>query len=94
MIKYFDIDNSNDMVIATSGSNYINYNRIISSTTFPYTVIESKTYRDPVSSTTRKLYALYIIDLNNLVSLIYDSDPSSLNTDLAKINFFTLSISY
>ncbi len=94
MIKYFDIDNSNDMVIATSGSNYINYNRIISSTTFPYTVIESKTYRDPASSTTRKLYALYIVDLNNLVSLIYDSDPSSLNTDLAKINFLTQSISY
>lgn len=94
MIKYFEIDNSNDMVIATSGRYYVNYNRIISSTTFPYTVIDSKTYRDPEYSSTRKLYAIYIIDLNNLVSLIYDSDPSSLTTDLAKINFLTQSISY
>ena len=31
MIKYLQIDGSTDMVIATSGNNYINYNRIISS---------------------------------------------------------------
>ncbi len=38
MIKYLQIDSSTDMVIATSGSSYINYNRIISSSTSPYSV--------------------------------------------------------
>jgi hypothetical protein len=85
MIKYIEIDEWTDMVIATSGSNYINYNRIISSSTSPYQVSNSQTFRDPTSSTTRILYALYIIDQNNAVSLIYDI--SSFYTDLAKINF-------
>jgi hypothetical protein len=83
MIKYIEIDESTDMVIATSGSNYINYNQIISSSSSPYHVSNSQTFRDPTSSTTRILYALYIIDQNNAVSLIYDGS----NTDLAKINF-------
>jgi hypothetical protein len=73
------------MVIATSGSTYINFNLVISSTTSPYSVLDSKTFRDPAASTSRKLYALYIIDLNNAVSLIYDNTFSY--TDLAKINF-------
>jgi hypothetical protein len=85
MIKYKEIDESTDMVIATSGYSYINYNIIISSSTSPYSVSDSKTFRDPTSSTTRSLYALYIIDLNNAVSLIYDS--TSGYTDFAKINF-------
>jgi hypothetical protein len=38
MIKYKEIDESTDMVVATSGSNYINYNLIISSSTSPYSV--------------------------------------------------------
>jgi hypothetical protein len=38
MIKYIEIDESTDMVIAISGSNYINYNRIISSSSSPYQV--------------------------------------------------------
>ena len=87
MIKYKEIDESTDMVIATSGYTRINYNRIISSSTSPYSVLDTKTFRDPTSSTTRSLYALYIIDLNNAVSLIYDS--TSRYTDLAKINFLT-----
>jgi hypothetical protein len=71
------------MVIATSGYPFINYNRIISSRTSPYPVLDTKTFRDTVSSTVRELYALYIIDLNNAVSLLYDGSY----TDLAKINF-------
>jgi hypothetical protein len=85
MIKYIEIDEWTDMVIATSGSNYINYNRIISSSTSPYQVSNSQTFRDPTSSTDRKLSALYIIDQNNTVSLIYDASAGY--TELAKINF-------
>jgi hypothetical protein len=73
MIKYKEIDESTEMVIATSGWNYINYNRIISSSTSPYQVSNSQTFRDPASSITRSLYALYIIDQNNAISLIYDT---------------------
>ncbi len=75
------------MIIATSGSTYINYNRIISSTSSTYSVdiSRSKTFRDPTSSAARSLQALYIIDLNNSVSLIYDS--STKNAHIATINF-------
>ena len=41
MIKYLQIDASTDMVIATSGYGYINYNRIISSSASPYSVSSS-----------------------------------------------------
>ena len=41
MIKYKEIDASTDMVIATSGNSYINYNRILSSSTSPYSVQSS-----------------------------------------------------
>jgi hypothetical protein len=91
MIKYKEIDESTNMVIATSGSTRINYNRIISSSTSPYSVLDTKTFRDTVSPTGRELYAIYIIDLNNAVSLIYDTVDL---TFLAKINFLTQSISY
>jgi hypothetical protein len=94
MIKYKEIDESTDMVIATSGNSYINYNRIISSSTSPYSVLDTKTFRDPTSLSTRRLFALYIIDLNNAVSLIYDSTSTSRYTDLAQINFLTQSITY
>jgi hypothetical protein len=48
MIKYKQIDAATDMVIATSGELYINYNRIIHSSSSPYSVdtASSKTYRD------------------------------------------------
>ena len=73
------------MIIATSGSTYINYNRIILSTNSPFTVSEAKTFRDPSASSTRLLRALYIIEKNKAVSLIYDT--SGFLTDLATIDF-------
>ncbi len=80
------------MIIATSGLQYINYNRIISSSITPFPVSESKTFRDPTPSQSRRLYGLYIIDQDNAVSLIYDT--TSKYTDLASINFQNISISY
>jgi hypothetical protein len=47
MIKYKEIDESTDMVVATSGSSLINYNIIISSSNSPYPVLDTKTFRDP-----------------------------------------------
>jgi hypothetical protein len=91
MIKYKQIDAATDMVIATSGSSYINYNLIIHSTspstTPPYSVdtVRSKTFRDPTASSTRRLCGLYIIDLDNAVSFIWDT--SSGLSELATINF-------
>ena len=38
MIKYKEIDGATDMIIATAGSNTIDYNRIISSSISPYSV--------------------------------------------------------
>ncbi len=75
------------MIIATSGSTHINYNIIISSTSSTYSVdiSSSKTFRDPTGDAARRLQALYIIDLNNSVSLIYDSRNTY--TDIATINF-------
>ena len=73
MIKYKQIDAATDMVIATSGLLYINYNRIIHSSSSPYTVLTGAyTYRDSTANSARKLYALYIIDVENAVSLIHD----------------------
>ena len=91
MIKYKQIDAATDMVIATSGSTYINYNRIIHSTnpssTPPYSfdTLRSKTFRDPTPSSYRKLYGLYIIDEDNAVSFIWDN--SSLLSEFATIKF-------
>ena len=72
MIKYKQIDAATDMVIATSGSSYINYNRIIHSNSSPYPVGSTVTFRHPAGNNARSLYALYIIDVDNVVSLIYD----------------------
>ncbi len=41
MIKYYEIDTSTDLVIATSGNSYINYNCIISSSASAYSVLSS-----------------------------------------------------
>jgi hypothetical protein len=83
MIKYKQIDPATDMVIATSGSQYINYNRIIHSSSSPYSVLSTKTFRDPSADFNRKLNALYIIGVDNAVSLIvYGTD-----TYLATIKF-------
>jgi hypothetical protein len=80
------------MVVATSGYFHIKYNRIVSSTSFPYSVLSAEALRDPISSNARLLHGLYIIDLNHAVSLIFDR--SSQITDLASINFQARSISY
>lgn len=65
----------------------------MSSSISPFAVSESKSFRDfSLSSSSSKLYGLYIVDQNNSVSLIYDSINKF--TDLASINFYTLSISY
>jgi hypothetical protein len=92
MIKYKENNATTDIIIATSGDSFINYNLIISSSTSPYNVLESKTFRDPNSSSNRRLYALYIINLNNAVSLIWDTSTKYI--DLATINFLAPSISY
>jgi hypothetical protein len=83
-INYFEIDASTDMIVATSRNSFINYNRIISSSALPYSVKESKTYRD-TSSNSKILYALYVVDQNNVVSLLYDT--ASFYTELATVNF-------
>ena len=48
-IKYKEIDAATDLVIATSEHSHINYNRIIHSTTPPYSIntVSSKTLRNP-----------------------------------------------
>ena len=87
MIKYKEIDAVTDIVIATSGEYYINYNRIIHSSSSPYSVdtASSKTYRDPALNSNRILSGLYIIDMDNAVSLIWDC--STKLTYLATIKF-------
>ena len=80
------------MIIATSGDSYINYNRIISSSISPYSVSEIKTLREPTATSSLRLYGLYIIDQNNLVSLILHTSARS--TQLATINFLTEKISF
>jgi len=62
------------MVIATSGKgSSISYTRIISSSD-SYSVVyaDSKTYRDLKLGLTKKLKGLFIIDINNIVALIWD----------------------
>jgi hypothetical protein len=82
------------MIIATSGiDNSINYNRIISSTSSNSVVAaDSKTFRDTILLSTKRLRGLSIIDKDNLVALIWDS--STLKTDVATLNLATPSISY
>ena len=84
MIEYKQIDSATDMIIATSGYSYINYNRIIHSSSSLYSVGSTVTFRDPTVNSDRSLYALYIIDVDNAVSLIYDGTT---DTYLATIKF-------
>ncbi len=54
LIQYKNMGADLDMVIATSGGIYINYNVVISSSVSPYSIsTDSKTYRDPSPSTSR-----------------------------------------
>ncbi len=83
------------MVIAASGYGpSISYTRIISSTSSPYSVViaDSKTFRDSSLNWNKNLKGLFIIDVNNLVALIFDS--SNGKTDVATLNLGTSSVSY
>ncbi len=82
------------MVIAASGSSFINYNVVISSTSSPYSIESgsSKTYRDPTSSTSRYIRGLYIVSLTSARSLIHDT--STWLTDYATLDFSTALITY
>jgi hypothetical protein len=94
MIQYKVIDTVTDMIIATSGSGAsINYNRIIS-LTFSNSVVasESKTFRHTTLQSTKRLRGLFIVDKDNLVSLIYDT--STLKTDVATLSLATPSVTY
>jgi hypothetical protein len=81
------------MIIVTSGGNFINYNRIISSSSMSYSILPgTQGYKDPTSSSSREIRALFIIGLNNAVSLIYDTTNKW--TDLATIDFLTSTVTY
>jgi hypothetical protein len=60
------------MILATSGYDFIDYNRIISSIISPYTVNsdESKTFRDPNAYFDRRIRGLFIVDKNKALALI------------------------
>jgi hypothetical protein len=82
------------MIIATSGyGSTINYNRIISSTSSNSVVAaDSKTFRDTALPISKRLLGLFIIDKDNLVALIWDSN--SRTTDVATLNLATPSVTY
>jgi hypothetical protein len=84
------------MVIATSGKgSTINYNRIISSARPPsYSVFDSdtKTFRDAALTTTKRLRGFFIIDRDNLVSLVYDA--TTFKTDVATVSLSTVTVTY
>lgn len=93
LVQYKAIDALTDMVIATSGISYINYNRILSSSSSPYSLIAGYlAYKDPTPSFDREIRALYISDLQTALSLIYDMINKW--TDLATINFSLGTITY
>jgi hypothetical protein len=82
------------MIIATSGEgNSINYNRIISSTSSNSVVAaDSKTFIDTALPIAKRLKGLFIIDKDNLVALIWDSNSGL--TDVATLNLANPSITY
>ena len=82
------------MVIATSGEGRsISYTRIISSSD-SYSVVnaDSKTHRHSTLGSSKRPRGLFIIDMNNIVALIWDF--SSYQTDVATLNLATPSVSY
>jgi hypothetical protein len=86
-MAYKEIDASTDMVIATSGNSYINYNRIVSSSSSSYSVssTDSKAFRDPTSRSYWSSRGIYILDKDNAKSLVFDSNNKYLY--LASIDF-------
>ena len=88
LIIYKSIDIDTDMILATSGSSNINYNRIISYASAPYTVNASSSYSftDNFSANSLiKIKGLFIIDIDHAVSLIYDT--SNYKSSLAILDF-------
>jgi hypothetical protein len=84
------------MVLATSGSSSINFNRIVSSNSHPYHVFSSETLTyTPIifgAVFSEKLCGLYIKDLNSANVLICDNNVNKVK--LANINFQTPKITY
>jgi hypothetical protein len=74
-IAFKEIDASTDMIIATSGNSYINYNRILSSSlsSYPVSSTDSKAFRDPNSRSYWSSRGIYIIDKDNAKCLVFDS---------------------
>ena len=61
LIQYKSVSTLVDMIVVTSGGNFINYNRIMSSSVSPYSYDPwSLGYKDPMTSSAREIRALYI----------------------------------
>jgi hypothetical protein len=73
LIEYKLINSSTDMVVATSGNGVIYYNRILSSSSSPYSVTANDTYYDPSFDINRQIKAMHITGLLSAFSLIFDS---------------------
>lgn len=78
------------MVIATSGSGFVDYNKIISESISPFRVVFSEAYRYETSG--KEVHSIYIIDEVNLVSLYHET--SSGKTEIANLNLFAEKISF
>jgi hypothetical protein len=87
-LQYKLIDSDTDMVISTSGS--VDYNRIFSKSSYPYDVTSSKAFRYSTTGV-KDVYAIHIIDKDNLVSL-YSSTTGL--TELATVDFISEKISF
>ncbi len=62
LIQYKAVSTTVDMIVVTSGGTFINYNRIMSLSTSPYSYNPgSLGYKDPTSSSVREIRALSII---------------------------------
>jgi hypothetical protein len=86
LIQYNAVSATIDMIVVTSGGTFINYNRIMSSSTPPYSYDPfSLGYKDPAASSDREIRALFITGMNTAVSLVYDTVNTW--TDLATIDF-------
>lgn len=61
LIQYKAVSTLVDMIVVTSGGNFINYNRIMSSSASPYSYDPwSLGYKDSMTSSAREIRALYI----------------------------------
>ena len=89
-IEYKAIDAYTDMILTTNVDSYINFNRIVSSTTTPYSILPAHTYTyypsSQIHSSGDEVCGLFIKDLNFAYAIICPN--INLNTALlAKIDF-------